>query len=170
VHVHDRNRRDRNRQFFSEPAASGLFICHSNSELRRLYSARLYRVDFLGILLCVCDRAHQVPGIIFFNRLQTFEMYDNLMNPLVSDMESVLEFLPGTLVFRNDTCVTSGVCANSNFTPKSQVAFTITFSATGPLVTGHLWNLNFQAQTMPKWSGKNSLPSCPSIVTCTMGA
>jgi hypothetical protein len=106
----------------------------------------------------------------FFSRFQTFEMYDNLMTPLVADMETVLEFLPGTLVFRNDSCVTSGVCANSNFTPMAQTTFAITFSASGPLVTGHLWNLNFQAQTVSKWSGMNSLPSCPSIITCTMGA
>jgi hypothetical protein len=91
------------------------------------------------------------------------------MQPLVADMESVLEFLPGTLQFHNDSCVVSGVCDKFNFTPMQQATFSITFSASGALISGHLWNLNFQAQTIPKYSGQNTLPSCPAVVSCTLG-
>ena len=65
--------------------------------------------------------------------------------------------------------VQSGVCAHGNFLKKEQTTFTVTFSGSGSSITGHFWNLNFQAQAVQQYSGLNIEPGCPPVMTCTMG-
>jgi hypothetical protein len=100
-----------------------------------------------------------------------FQVFDNQLVAVVPALEKTLEFVPGSLVFTNDTCtrLQIGECANGGYvvaTPQNSI---ITFSATGAAVYGHFWNVDFKAQVLPKWAGQNQQPTCPEIMTCNLG-